>query len=88
MGSVTTTQGGQVVSGTDSGNKHGMDVAVISTVGSAGPNFTWDAYTRNDTGTTDVWEFRTGGAAGTIVATLTITYTDSTKTEETQAVWS
>lgn len=31
------------------------------------------------TSTTDVWTFRKGGAGGTLVATLTIVYTDSTK---------
>jgi hypothetical protein len=29
--------------------------------------------------TTDVWTFKTGGAGGSLVATVTITYTDSGK---------
>ena len=29
--------------------------------------------------TTDTWTFKSGGAGGTLVATVTITYTDSTK---------
>jgi hypothetical protein len=28
---------------------------------------------------TDTWSFRSGGAGGTLVATITITYTDATK---------
>lgn len=29
--------------------------------------------------TTDTWSYKNGGAAGTLVATVTVTYTDSTK---------
>lgn len=31
-------------------------------------------------GTTDTWSYKVGGIGGTLVATVTITYTDSTKT--------
>lgn len=32
------------------------------------------------TSTTDVFTFRTGGSGGTVLGTVTVTYTDSTKT--------
>jgi hypothetical protein len=39
----------------------------------------YDAASLSSGSTTDVWTFRTGGVGGTLVATVTITYTDSTK---------
>ena len=39
----------------------------------------WDYLSNAPTATTDVFTFKNGGASGTTIATLTITYTDSTK---------
>lgn len=41
------------------------------------PNYDFAQLTQDPTH--DVWTFKTGGAAGTLVATVTITYTDATK---------
>ena len=88
MSSPLTTQGGQVVSGTPVGTANTVDVTIKQNAGgTVSPSFTWDAYTRNDTATTDVYEYRTGGTGGTIQATLTITYVDSTKAAEQDVVW-
>jgi len=40
----------------------------------------YDACSLAQTATVDTWTFYTGGLAGTLVNTVTITYTDSTKT--------
>lgn len=45
--------------------------------GLAIPIFDYCALSQNST--QDIWTFKTGGAAGTLVATVTITYTDTTK---------
>lgn len=39
----------------------------------------WDYMSLATASTTDTYTFKTGGASGTTVATLLITYTDSTK---------
>lgn len=39
----------------------------------------YDYAALSQTSTTDVYTYRQGGASGTVLATLTITYTDSTK---------
>lgn len=40
---------------------------------------TFDYCSQVQASTTDTWTFKTGGSGGTTVATVTITYTDSTK---------
>lgn len=49
--------------------------------GSSGlaPTASYDAITLTQASTTDVYRFYTGGTGGTLVETLTITYTDSGK---------
>lgn len=42
--------------------------------------FDYVAYT-NTNGTTDTYVYKLGGASGTTIATVTIVYTDSTKTQ-------
>jgi len=39
----------------------------------------WDYTAQTQAATTDTWVFRTGGAGGTITATIVITYTSSAK---------
>lgn len=39
----------------------------------------YDFISQAQASTTDTWTFKTGGSGGTTVATITITYTDSTK---------
>lgn len=39
----------------------------------------WDYTALVQAATTDTWTFKTGGAGGTTVATVVITYTDATK---------
>ena len=39
----------------------------------------WDYTNLTQAATTDTWVFKTGGAGGTTVATVVITYTDTTK---------
>jgi len=41
------------------------------------PNYDYVAQTQD--ATHDFWTFKTGGVGGTLVATVTITYTDATK---------
>lgn len=52
---------------------------VISITGLVPLQYDYIAYT-NTNSTTDTYQFYTGGAGGTLVSTLTIVYTDSTKT--------
>ena len=40
---------------------------------------TYDYVSLSQTSTVDTYSFKSGGAGGTLVATITITYTDSTK---------
>lgn len=61
--------------------------AVRVQIGDGSPKFDWDAYVFTQTATEDIYEFKTGGVGGTITATLTITYTDVTKTTEDNVVW-
>jgi hypothetical protein len=57
------------------GGKRALDV-----IGKDGVvNFEWDYVAQTQAATTDTWVFRTGGAGGTVVATIVITYTDATK---------
>ena len=39
----------------------------------------YDYFALTQAATTDTYTYKTGGAAGTLVATVTITYTDNTK---------
>lgn len=41
------------------------------------PNYDYVAQAQD--ATHDIWTFKTGGVGGTVVATVTITYTDATK---------
>lgn len=48
-------------------------------------NYDYGSYTSG--ATTDTYVFKTGGSGGTTVATLTITYTDSTKVQISTWAW-
>lgn len=83
------------VTGTTDGVKHGLDVNVISgaitvSVGGSPLNdINWDALDVQQTSSTvDTFLFYSGGLAGTLVATCTVTYTDSTKENLNNVVWS
>lgn len=39
----------------------------------------WDYVSQSQDATTDTWVFKSGGAGGATVATVTIVYTDATK---------
>lgn len=75
-GSVTQGTVPWVVSGA-SGVALATEATLAKIPGLAIPIF--DATALTQASTTDTWTFRTGGLAGTLVATVTITYTDSTK---------
>ena len=53
------------------------DVGGNAIAGMALPTFDYTSQTQ--TATQDVWTFMVGGALGTVVATITINYADSTK---------
>lgn len=60
------------------GDKNNNAIRVNSIAGGISlPNYDYAKLTQD--ATHDVWTFKTGGAAGTLVATVTITYTDATK---------
>lgn len=40
----------------------------------------WDFIAYTATSTTDIYIYKSGGSAGTVVATITVTWTDATKT--------
>jgi hypothetical protein len=75
-GSVTQGTVPWVVSGA-AGVALATEATLDKVPGLAIPIF--DATSLAQTSTTDTWTFYTGGLAGTLVATVTITYTDSTK---------
>jgi hypothetical protein len=81
--SVSNFPATQPVSGSVSvtGTVTVTDVATEATLakipGLAIPIFDYCALAQN--ATQDIWTFKTGGAGGTLVATVTITYTDATK---------
>jgi hypothetical protein len=75
-GSVTQGTVPWVVSGA-AGVALATEATLAKVPGLAIPIF--DATSLAQTSTTDTWTFYTGGLAGTLVATVTITYTDSTK---------
>lgn len=64
-------------SGTVSAKLRGLNKSVQSTIGLGIPPF--DSTSLAQATLTDTWTFYTGGLAGTLVSTVTITYTDSTK---------
>ena len=67
------------VTGTPIGTKTGIDVNVLNSL-LAGVNS--DAGTvAYPTATQEVYSFRSGGTGGTITATVTLNYTDSTKAD-------
>ena len=60
------------------GGKQALDVNIAATIGVLVPT-TFDFITLTPGTLTDVWKYYAGGSGGTLVATVTITYTDSTK---------
>lgn len=66
---------GATVTVTQVGHKVGLDVTPINGIGVG----SYDYFAVSRTSTTDEYTFREGGSGGTVVATVTITYTDSTK---------
>lgn len=83
------------VTGTTVSTKHGLDVNIIGgsiTVnvgGSPLADINWDALDVQQTSATvDTFLFYSGGLAGSLVATCTVTYTDSTKENLNTVVWS
>jgi hypothetical protein len=62
------------------------DLAAVKTATARIPGdllsgISFDYYTVDRSGaTTNVWTYKTGGSGGTLVATITVTYTDATKT--------
>jgi len=75
-GSVTQGTVPWVVSGA-SGVALATEATLAKIPGMSIPEF--DSLSLAQTSTTDVWTFYVGGLAGTLVSTVTITYTDSTK---------
>lgn len=75
-GSVTQGTVPWVVSGA-AGAALATEATLAKVPGLAIPIF--DATQLTQTSVTDVWTFYTGGIGGTLVATVTITYTDTTK---------
>lgn len=74
------------VTGTTVGSKHGLDVVLIG--GAPIADLNWDAVDVQQTSSTvETYLFYTGGLAGTLVATCTVTYTDSTKENLNTVVW-
>lgn len=68
---------------TDDGN---TAIRTIS-VGSLLDGFVYDSVVASyPAGDTEVFEFKTGGVSGTLVATVTVTYTDATKESISSAV--
>ena len=63
--------------GTVSAKLRGINKEIAATVGLGIAQF--DSTALTPAATTDVWTFFTGGLAGTLVNTVTINYTDSTK---------
>ena len=53
--------------------------AIIAATGRGLNIPTFDYASQTQTATTDTWVFKTGGAGGTTVATVVITYVDATK---------
>lgn len=53
------------------------DVAGNTIAGMALPTFDYCSQVQG--ATTDTWSFKVGGSGGTLVATITISYVDSTK---------
>lgn len=53
--------------------------AIIAATGRGLNIPTFDYASQTQTATTDTWTFKTGGAGGTTVATVVITYVDATK---------
>lgn len=64
-------------SGTISAKLRGINKEVAATVGLGIAQF--DYASQSQSATQDVWSFRSGGAGGTLVNTVTINYVDSTK---------
>lgn len=81
----TNTEGLQLaVTGTQDGTKRGLDVFVIGgevvDVGGLLGGITYDYVgVTYPTATTEAYAFRLGGSGGTLLATITLTYTDATK---------
>jgi hypothetical protein len=65
------------IAGTLSAKLRGINATLQKIPGLALPIY--DYVLQTQSATQDVWVFKTGGGAGTTVATVTINYTDSTK---------
>lgn len=63
--------------GTVSAKLRGINKEIAATMGLAIPLYDYASLAQGST--TDTWTYKSGGAGGTTVATLTITYTDATK---------
>ena len=59
------------------GNKISPEGALLTTSGMSLPAYDYMGVSQTDT--TDIYTYKTGGSGGTTVATMTITYIDSTK---------
>jgi hypothetical protein len=68
------------VSGTDIGNKRALDVSILGGPGSLLQGVTYDyGSVTYPSGTQEVYTFKSGGAGGTTVKTITVNYVDATK---------
>lgn len=56
-----------------------LGVAIVDSNGNNVTSPGWDYLSLTQAATTDTYTFKTGGAGGTTVLTIVITYTDSTK---------
>ena len=79
---MATTQlaGGpnQIITATAlAGNKVGLDVNAILATGLVPPGFDYIAQAQNSL--QDIWTYRSGGAGGTLLATITVTYSTAKK---------
>ena len=72
-----TTDAATTGAGTVSAKLRNINTNIAATVGLGLPIFDYAAQSQSTT--QDVWTFKTGGSGGTLVATVTINYTDSTK---------
>lgn len=84
----SATDGTQThVTGTQVGAKRGLDVVVLG--GAPIADLNWDALDVQQTSSlVETYLFYTGGLAGTLVATCTVTYVTATKDDLNTVVWS
>ena len=82
LSGVATESGGNL--DTIAGDTTSLDATALKLVGMGIIEF--DYASQAQAATTDTWTLKTGGAGGSTVATITITYTDATKTVISTAV--